>query len=156
MLRHLTCVILLSSIGTIALAGEPATQPDEESWRKVKAIDGRVKSKPQFFKFQPTSANWRIKLDTAIKGEPTASNIRVAVMIETARDVDDSAVSWQQVAELMFGKPGEKSIEKSFDNGLDKNGEPKWFQLVISGHNATFDILIEDQSETKSKKKRSD
>jgi hypothetical protein len=136
----------------------PSTQPAESSdtgnWRKVKSSEGVATAKVVAIKFQPTTRTWRVTIDSSIKGEPTVSKIRVAVMVETYRDDRDKPVNWSQVDLLHDGKPGGKTIERTFDNGLDKNDELKWFQLIITGQNARYEVLIEDQGEGKSKKKK--
>jgi hypothetical protein len=158
--RFVRGLALIALVSLLASASKAQTQPDEPeaTWRVLKSADGRTKSKPVIVKFQPTTRNWRLKVNTQIRGEPTASRIRVAVLVETVRDVDDKPVNWAQTAILLDGKPGQ-SAEKEFDDGLDKSAQPKWFQVVITGHNATYDVVIEDQAPIKprkSKKKKSD
>jgi hypothetical protein len=170
MIRRITSLAVLL-ICTIALAqtDSPSSKPsDSESgpWHKIKSATGHTKSKPVMVKFQPGTTKWRLSIkatadkDTSGRANPSA-NIRVALMAETLRDVDDKPVNWSQVDTICNGKPQDIDA-RLFTNGLAKDGKGKWFQLVISGYLTDYEVTIEDQSaddsakaaKSKSKKKK--
>jgi hypothetical protein len=145
-------------------ATQPATQPADDQpvrWHKIRTAEGVAKPKPTFVKFQPATHRWRLRVTTAVKGEPTVSHLRLSLMQETARDVDEKPMNWMQVAILWDGKPGDgahsgsRTIRHEYTDGVDERGEPRWFQLAITGQNATFDVLVEDQAPPKSRSKPS-
>jgi hypothetical protein len=145
----------------------PATQPsDAGPWHKIKSAKGPAKNKATAIKFKVNTKNWRLTLHTTALEEQVGKgnvppSIRVGLMTESLRDVDDLPVNWTQVEVMFQGKPGE-SGSKMFDTGLDKDGNPKWFEIVISGHRAHYELVVEDQSAddsvkaSKSRKKKSD
>jgi hypothetical protein len=165
--RRLTLlVILLLCTITFAQSDSPSTKPSDDSgpWHKVKSDDGTARGTPRTVKFKVATRRWRVRMNTSedtSEGPGANATIRVALMTETMRDIDDKPVNWTQVAVLCDGKAG-ASGTKVFDNGLDKSGKPKWFQLVITGHRAEYDVVVEDQSSddaakgAKKKKKKSD
>ena len=165
MIRRITSLAIVL-ICSIAMA---QTKPADESgnWNKVKSASGHTKSKPVFVKFQPGTKAFRVTIKTIADMDERdrphpSSNVRLALMTETQRDVEDKPVNWRQVDDIYYGKPGETLVETyTFD--LDKNGKGKWFQIAISGYLAQYEITIEDQSPGKAskpkaskKKKKSD
>ena len=163
--RRLTllAILLLCTI-TLAQSDSPSTGPSDDNgpWHKVKSDDGTARGTPKIVKFKVATKRWRVTMNTSedtSEGRGANATIRVALMTETIRDIDDKPVNWTQVAVLCDGRAG-ASGTRVFDNGLDKSGNPKWFQLVITGHRAEYDVVIEDQSSddaaksAKSKKKK--
>lgn len=154
--------LLIVLLCTIALA---QTKPsDDGPWHKVKSEEGIARGTPKIIKFKLATQRWRVTMSSSedtSEGRGANATIRVALLSETVRDIDDKPVNWTQVAVLFDGKAG-GSGSKVFENGLDKSGNPKWFQLVITGHRANYDVLIEDQSaddtakKSKKKKKKDD
>lgn len=158
------CIIVLFLVvtiaGAIALAGtksdkSPTSKPAAESpsWHKVKSSSGNARTNASVTsKFQVGSANWRLKLSTsAVSNVPASSaTARVALMMATTLDTEGKPVNWQQVDLLLQGKAGQ-SVEREFDNGLDRKGEPNWFALSVLGYGATYEVTIEDQAPAKKK-----
>src|SRR5213075_1059627 len=154
--RLISLSILLLCTIALAQSDSPSTKPTSDSgpWHKMKSDDGTARGTPHAIKFKVATARWRVTMNTSedtSEGHGANSTIRVALMTETMRDTDDKPVNWAQVAVLCDGKAG-ASGSKVFDNGLDKSGNSKWFQLVITGHRTTYDVVIEDQSSDDSAK----
>ena len=168
MIRRITSVSIVL-LCTIALAQTKPSSPDEEGpWHKIKSAQGHTKNKPVVVKFQPGTAKWRVTISSTAdkddKDRPNpSSSIRVALMTETQRDVEGKPVNWAPSDVLIeHAKPG-ASVTKTYNSGLTKDGKEKWFQLVITGYLAEYDLTVEDQSaddsaksKSKSKKKKDD
>jgi hypothetical protein len=165
MTRHALAIGLLLAL-LCGAASEPTTQSEPSgSIKKVKSAKGVAKSTPKLMKFQIATKQWNVRIRTEIdkSGGGLSGNIRVALMAETARDSKDQPVNWMQLEELAQGSPPH-TIDKEFENGLNKDGKPKWFALSIVGNTANYDITIEDRSappedskpKKKSKKKNPD
>jgi hypothetical protein len=156
----LTAVVLLTSF---AVAQTRPSKSSEATWNKIKSSEGHTKSRPVTIKFQPGTRAFRVTIKTTAdkdeRDRPNpSSSIRLALMTETLRDVEDKPVNWRQVDDIYYGKPGETFTE-SYDFPLGKDSQGKWFQVVITGYLARYDVTIEDQSagkSSKSKKKKSD
>ncbi|MBC8108539.1 MAG: hypothetical protein H7Z14_18280 [Anaerolineae bacterium] len=154
MIRRITslAIVLLCTIA-FAQSDSPSTKPSDSAsgpWHRIKSASGRTKSKPVMVKFQPGTQKWRVSIkasaDTGDNGRPNPSaNLRVALMVETLRDVEDKPVNWSQVDILCNGKP--QTVEtKTYSNGMGKDGKSKWFQLVITGYLSDYEVTVEDQS----------
>ncbi|CAN5330927.1 hypothetical protein BH09PLA1_BH09PLA1_24360 [soil metagenome] len=167
-----SALVATAVIGPAARAqsDSPATKPADSAggpWHKIKSADGHTKPKPIAVKFQPATSKWRLTISTSADKEKNgrdnpSSNVRAELMIETKRDVSDKPVNWSQVEIIRNGKVGAPDI-RTYDNGLDKDGKPRWFQLMITGYLAEYTVIIEDQSaddsakaKTKKKKKSDD
>ncbi|MGH7179307.1 MAG: hypothetical protein ACREJC_18165 [Tepidisphaeraceae bacterium] len=130
----------------------PSSKPAGDGWHKVKSKTDSAKSKPTFVKFQISSPKWRVRLDCEKGSDVPGESIRAAVMMEFSRDIDNLPQGWQQVDLLYDGEPP-KTITKQYDDGVDKDGKPRWFQITINGHRAKYSLLVEDQGEGGAKSK---
>lgn len=129
----------------------PRSEPNNDgpSWNKVKSAQGIAKARLTHVKFAVKTQNWRLKIKTAAvapgPNNPADGSIRLALMVESKRDTENKPMNWQQVMVIWDGKPGEDG-SKVFDSGPTKDGEEKWFDVTIVGHNSTYEITVDDQS----------
>ena len=101
-------------------------------------------------KFLVGTPKWRLTVkstadkDTTGRSNPSSS-IRVALMTATIRDVEGKPANWSQVDVVCNGKPGDTNV-KVYNDGLSKDGQEKWFSLVITGYVTDYEVTVEDQS----------
>src|SRR5215213_3184916 len=128
--RRFSLLALVLCISALAVAQDssPSSQPansDKGHWHKIKSDDGDARGTPKIIKFKVGTQRWRVTMTTSedtSEGPGANGTIRVALLTETMRDIDDKPVNWTQVAILCDGKAG-ASGTKVFDNGLDKAGK---------------------------------
>lgn len=167
-LSLITLVLYLTAVAT-AQDNSSSTKPsDSGPWHKIKSAEGHTKSKPVMVKFLVGTQKWRVTIktsadkDNAGQSNPS-STLRIAVMTETIRNIENKPANWSQVDVLYDGKPGDSGV-KVYSDGLSNDGQGKWFQLVITGYLSEYEVKVEDQSADDSpkaskptkKKKKSD
>ena len=157
-------MVLLFAVAGLSRADEkdkkgapPASQPSDDSanWNEVGFTEDSLHEgwQQRVYQFKIGSPKWRITAETE---NPTGSNnshIRIAIEVETIRDFrHGTPANWGPFAHLYDGKPG-GSGTKELTNGVNKDGSPKYFRLVISGVNVHYHVVVEDQTPGDSKPK---
>ena len=160
-IQHFLIAILVLGVSVCSLAASHKKKSDSDSsatskpsgeaaWHKLKTAKGDAKTKGTFIKFEPTTDKFRVTIVAKPNTDGVASRLRTALMVETKRDQDDVPRNWEQVKPISEGEP--KNVDPmEFTGGLDKNGNPKWYAISVSGQKCHYEILIEDQGTGKSK-----
>jgi hypothetical protein len=134
---------------------KPATRKsndDSHAWVTVKTFSGTTSSKEKDLKFCITTKPWRVSFSTTKTGSVDSTHIRGALMVETIRDQNDQPKNWKQLDVLFDGEAGVEG-KNQFEDGVDDSGQPKWFEIVITGMGTKYNVTVEDQGEKRGKGK---
>jgi hypothetical protein len=139
-------------------AGPAASQPtdDPAPWNDVGFTEDTLRDgwQQRVYQFKIASPKWRITAETENPSGSSNSHVRIALEVETIRDArKGTPANWGPFMHLYDGKPG-GSGTKELADGVQKDGSPKYFRLVVAGVNVHYHVSIEDQSPGDSGKKK--